>query len=339
MMSASVPGAAMAVIKDGSVLWNQGFGVADAESHAPVTDRTLFEAASISKTVFAYAVMKLCEKRVLDLDAPLVNYEPNLFSADPNPQLKLITVRHVLSHTTGFPDWRSKEQPLRPQFAPGTKFNYSGEGYYYLQSIVTKLKGHVDATRCARYEMGFEVCGTDIDDYLKKQVLRPLGMGTSGYLWDDTLARYAARPHDEMGRPLKKKKPSPPDVARYASSGGLHTTTSEFARFLLEIMNPKPADDFRLSAATRREMVRPQVKLDPNVKIDGATSWALGWAVQERPTGNVIVHSGGQQGFKSLTMASLERKSGFILLTNAENGWKIFMDDSFQKAIDALLAR
>ena len=88
----------------------------------------------------------------------------------------------------------------------------------------------------------------------------------------------------------------------------------------------------------RNDMVRPQVKLDPAVKIDGADSWALGWAVQERPTGPVILHSGGQSGFRSLTMASLERKSGFVILTNSDNGGRICFDPSLGELLTPLLA-
>jgi hypothetical protein len=84
-------------------------------------------------------------------------------------------------------------------------------------------------------------------------------------------------------------------------------------------------------------MLRPQIKLPPDVKIDGASAWALGWAIQERPGGNVIVHSGGQDGFQSLTMASVDRRSGFVALTNSNNGWKIFQDEHFQEFVNRLL--
>ena len=85
-------------------------------------------------------------------------------------------------------------------------------------------------------------------------------------------------------------------------------------------------------------MVRPHVKLDPANKIDGAASWALGWAIQERPTGNVILHSGGQSGFRSLTMASVERKSGFVIFTNSDSGGSICFDNDLGALLTPLLA-
>jgi CubicO group peptidase (beta-lactamase class C family) len=318
------------------LLWRRGFGVKDSASKEPVDNATVFEAASVSKTVFAYASLKLCEKSVLDLDAPLTKYAPTLF-LEGDPRLRLVTARHVLSHTGGFQDFRSRKEPLKIHFTPGEKFLYSGEGYYYLQSVMTHLTGRVDPTDCAQYEAGLEVCGTDIDPYLKRNLLGPFGMTSSGYLWNDTFAEHAARPHDVQGKSSAKKKPKPPDAARYASCGGLHTTASDYAKFLIEIVDHKGSDAFRLNKTSLKEMLRPQVRLAEGDKIDGADSWALGWAIQQRKTGNVIVHSGGQSGFRSLAMASVERKAGFIVLTNGDNGGRVFYHPAFVELMDRLL--
>jgi CubicO group peptidase (beta-lactamase class C family) len=337
MKDTVVPGLSIALVQDGKLLWTRGFGLKDSASKDPVDNDTLFEAASVSKTVFAYAVMKLCEKGILDLDKPLIQYAPKLF-LDGDPRLELITARHVLSHTTGFQNWRSKDEALKIHFSPGKKFLYSGEGYFYLQSVVTHLTGHVDPKVCAKYEADFEVCATDFDPYMKRTLLAPFGMTSSGYVWNDTFAKHAARPHDSDGKPRAKAKPTATDAARYASAGGLHTTAAEYAKFLMEIVNPKESDTFRLNQKSLEEMVRPQVKLDPAEKIDGADSWALGWAIQERPTGNVIVHSGGQDGFRSLAMSSVENKSGFIMLTNGDNGGKVLHNPTLGTNLNRLLA-
>jgi CubicO group peptidase (beta-lactamase class C family) len=142
---------------------------------------------------------------------------------------------------------------------------------------------------------------------------------------------------ESTGKPLAKSKPTAMDAARYASAGGFHTTATDFAKFLIEILEPKPGDAFRLSRSSPKEMVRPQVKLAENEKIDGASSWALGWAIQERRTGNVLVHSGGQAGFRSLAMASVERKSGFIIPTNSDSGGQIVSHRAFADTMNRLL--
>lgn len=121
-----VPGVSMALIVDGKLLWRRGFGVADRASGKPVDTETIFEAASMSKPVFAYLVMKLAEKGVLQLDTPLTKYTPERFVAG-DSRLDLITARHVLSHSTGFPNWRSSKEPMQIRFTPGEKYGYSGK--------------------------------------------------------------------------------------------------------------------------------------------------------------------------------------------------------------------
>src|ERR1051326_4944668 len=140
MEEALVPGLSIALIKDAKLFWRRGFGVKDSASKVPVDNDTVFEAASVSKTVFAYAAMKLCEKGVIGLDTPLTKYSPKPF-LEGDPRLELITARHVLSHTSGFQNWRSDKEPLKIHFTPGEKYLYSGEGYSYLQSVVTQVTG------------------------------------------------------------------------------------------------------------------------------------------------------------------------------------------------------
>jgi CubicO group peptidase (beta-lactamase class C family) len=230
-----------------------------------VDQDTIFEAGSVSKTVFGYIVMKLCEKRVLDLDVPLTRYTPDRILKG-GPRLDLITTRHVLSHTTGLQNWRSTKEPLAIHFTPGERFSYSGEGYSYMQSVVTHLAGHVNPNDCRAFEDGFRVCATDFD------------------------------------------------AARYGSAGGLHTTPTEYAKFLIEIMNPRPGDAYRLSTASLREMVRPQVKVTESI------SWGLGWTVEHTKAGDFIAHSGDNPGYKAMVAASIQRKAGFVIMTNGDRG-------------------
>src|SRR5881296_633653 len=226
MQDVKIPGLAMIIISDATIAWRGAFGVKDAASKVPVNNETMFEAASMSKPVFAYAVMKLCEKGVMDLDTPLTKYTSERF-LEGDPRLDLITARHVLSHTSGFPNFRSKEEPLAIHFTPGEKWSYSGEGYSYLQSVVTHLiGGQVNPKDCARFEAGLEVCATEpsIDAYMKANVLVPFGMAASGYLWNDTIENHLARGHDEAGKPTEiGRKPTGPSVARYGMVGGLCT--------------------------------------------------------------------------------------------------------------------
>jgi CubicO group peptidase (beta-lactamase class C family) len=286
----------------------------------------------VSKTVFAYAVLKLCDQGVLDLDAPLTKYTPEHLLDD--PRLDLITTRRVLCHTTGLPDWRSDKEPMKIGFTPGEKWSYSGEGYSYLQSVVTHLTGHVDPTDCSTFEQDLKVCATDIDRYMKTNLLVPFGMTSSGYVWTEAYDTLMALPHDEKGKVFSRRTTAP-EAARYASAGDLHTTATEYAKFLIEVIDPKPADAFRLSAGIRAEMLRPQVQ------VMGGLWWGLGWAIERHDEGNVITHSGDNPGYKAFTAASVGRKSGYVILTNSDTGFevirKIVQSDGMQQFLPVTL--
>ncbi len=330
MAEATVPGLSIALIQDSEIVWRRGFGVRDAASQSPVDDATVFEAQSMSKPVFAYAVMKLREKGVIDLDTPLRKYtsEP-LFAGD--PRADLITARHVLSHTSGLPNWRSRADPMRTNFTPGEKYLYSGEGYSYLQSVVTHLTGRIDPTDCGSFEMDLKVCATDIDAYMRATILTPLGMTSSGYLWNDTFERHAARRHDANGKPLDGSRPTGPAVARYASAGALRTTPTDYAQFVRAVLEPQEGDPFRLNSRTVGEMLQPQVKVDDSV------SWALGWAIRQTPGGSRIFHSGGIHGAHCMAVASVPHKTGVVIMTNGQNGYAVIEKLMTSEAISKLL--
>jgi CubicO group peptidase (beta-lactamase class C family) len=316
MEEAKVPGLSIAIIKDAKLFWRRGFGVKDSVSKEPVDTDTVFELASVSKTVFAYVVMKLCDKGVMKLDTPLTKYTSERF-LEGDSRLDLITARHVLSHTSGFPNFRSKKEPLKIHFTPGAKWSYSGEGYSYLQSVVTHLiGGQVNPRDCAKFEAGLEVCATEpsIEAYMKANVLVPFGMASSGYLWNDTIENHMARGHDPEGKPTGiNRKPTGPAVTRYAAAGGLCTTPTDYAKFLIEVIDPKPSDAFRLKKETLQEMLRPQVKRNSQ------SSWALGWQIEHTENGDFLRHGGGNPGYSCFVAASVERKSGYVIMTNSEN--------------------
>lgn len=143
MEDTKVPGLSIDVIKGGKLAWHRGFGVKDNVSKEPIDNDTMFEAASMSKPVFAYVVMKLCEQGVMNLDTPLTRYTPERF-LEGDPRFDLITARHVLSHTSGFQNWREQgNESLSIHFTPGEKYLYSGEGYNYLQTVVTPARATV----------------------------------------------------------------------------------------------------------------------------------------------------------------------------------------------------
>jgi CubicO group peptidase (beta-lactamase class C family) len=316
LASSRVPGLAIALVADAHIAWSRGFGVKNSTSAGTVDENTVFEAGSVSKTAFAYAVLKLVEKGVLALDTPLTRYVAERWIDD--PRLDQITARHILSHTSGFQNWRSNKEPLRIEFAPGERWEYSGEGYSYLQLVVSHLTGRVDASRCETMWDGLKVCATDFHDYLRRNLLVPFAMSSSGLLPDATVSGRLAAGHREDGKPTGRVPGTPITAARYGAAGGLLTTVVDYAHFLGEVLDPKPQDDVRLGRTTWDEMIRPQVKVTKD------SSWALGWQILHQPKGDLISHSGDNPGFKAFTLASVPRKSGYVFMMNGDNAGEIF---------------
>ena len=318
MRETYVPGCSVVLIRDAKIYWRRGFGFRDAETRQPVDNGTVFEAASASKPVFAYVVIKLAEKEVIYLDAPLTKYTSQRYIAN-DPRLDLITARHVLMHATGFPNWRSADDPMAINFTPGSKFGYSGEGYSYLQSVVTQLTGHVDNNRCGEFESGVRFCATDIGDFMQKRLLRPFQMDSSSYVWSEQLAKNLARPHGEHGEPQAFHKPAALDASRYAAAGGLITTPTDYAKFLIELIQPSPADEFHVSKKSHDEMIRQQF---PFQDFDGySVSWGLlGCRMVRMSQHQLIAPGGSNPGFQCYSAVSPLRKCGFVIMTNADSG-------------------
>jgi hypothetical protein len=140
MDSFGLPGLSMALINDAKIVYSRTFGVTNVDTKEKVTEETLFDAGSMSKTPFTYLVMKMVEKGILNLDQPLYTYLPYPDIAY-DDRYKLITARMVLSHTSGFPNWRffNKDNKLDIKFTPGTQYLYSGEGFEYLAKMTFRI--------------------------------------------------------------------------------------------------------------------------------------------------------------------------------------------------------
>ena len=163
MRTFNVPGLSLALIRDAQLVWSKCFGLRSNDTKEFITEDTVFEAASLSKPVYAYAALKLCESGGLGLDDPLNDFLPDYIPDE--PRLSQITMRHVLSHTSGFPNWRPKGEALEMQFSPGERFLYSGEGYMYLQEVIAQITKQEPAA------------------FLRSAILEPFGMQHSTFTW------------------------------------------------------------------------------------------------------------------------------------------------------------
>lgn len=287
MKAHHVPGVAIAKIENDQVAWVRGFGVADGKTK--VDGNTLFEAASLSKPLYALAVLKLATIGRLDLDRPLtwVMNKP----WPPDPEVQKITARMVLDHTSGLPN--QSEGKLSVKFEPGSRWSYSGEGYRLLQRAVRDLTG------------------MSAGPFVEMNVMKPLGMRSSSWTTPQHPAGAIAVGHDRDGKPLPAHQWKSPDVA-----SSLLTTASDYAGFVAASLRDRMEN---IPPATLDLMRATQVSVDPKLGI----YWGLGWALQRTDVGNVFFHWGSNPGFKSFALGDPANKDGIVILTNGDNGLEI----------------
>jgi CubicO group peptidase (beta-lactamase class C family) len=304
MKDGEVPGLSIALVRDGKLVWQRGFGVKSVSTNEPVGNDTVFEAASLSKPVFAYAVLRMVDRGLIDLDAPLTKYLPAAY-VEGDARLNLITARMVLSHRTGFPNWRPRGGPLKIHFTPGERFSYSGEGFVYLQKAVEHLTGQ------------------PLDALMRKMVFEPLGMTGSSYVWQERFERLKATGHDAAGNVTELRKPAEANAA-----ASLHTTAGDYARFMIAIMKGTG-----LKSETLKQMLSPQVKVDevgPNSiarrtgNLSSSLSWGLGWGLEQTANEKAFWHWGRNNDDVQCFTISFEReRAGLVVFTNSGNGLSI----------------
>jgi CubicO group peptidase (beta-lactamase class C family) len=296
------PGVSIAIVRSRQLAVQRCFGVRNAESKAPVDRDTLFEAASMSKPLFAASIMLLVEQKQIDLDRPLVEYLNKPYLPD-EPLHQKITARMVLQHTSGFPNWRQggwrAGGPLPVMFEPGSKFGYSGEGFWYLQQVVEQITGE------------------RLEPWIQRIVLQPIGMKRSSFVWRDDLADSIAAGHDASG----KTKTTGKRFERENAAFSLFTTPSDYSQFLIAMM---AAQDSRTSLLRRETL---DTMLQRTIATNKPQVWrGLGWAISMHGEEQSAWHDGTNgTGFKCYSRLEPATGNGIVIMTNAMGGesvWK-----------------
>jgi CubicO group peptidase (beta-lactamase class C family) len=308
MDSSGLPGLSIAIINDAKISYYRTLGVTNVDTKEKVTEKTLFDAGSMSKTPFAYLAMKMVDQGVLNLDRPLYTYLPYP-DIEYDNRYKLITARMVLSHTSGFPNWRflNENKKLDIKFTPGTQFLYSGEGFEYLANVIAHLKN---------------IPKNDLQNLFEAEVSTPLGMQYAYYTWNDYVAKHQAAGHVDGkvagGWGMNAHKPD------FGAAYSLQTEAISYAKFIIAMIQEKG-----LKKETFNEMLKPHIRISP--KTDNR-SYCLG--IETKPTrfGNEYMHDGYNRNFYSAFMFNKEKKFGYVFFTNCNKGFE------FNKKLETFIA-
>ena len=304
MADGDVPGLSVALIRHGDIVWHRGFGVTNAQTGTLVTDDTVFEAASLSKSVFAYAVLKLVDRGVIDLDRPLERYLPGLYGSADDPRLRLITARDVLRHTTGLQNW--PDGALKTYFTPGERFSYSGEGFVLLSRVVAR------------------VTGVPTNAFMKRTIFEPLGMTDSSYLWEPGYEQRSTWYHNSRGEVIDQGRSTSADVN---VASGLRTNGRDYARFLAALLRGDG-----LKPETRRLMLTTQVPVHeggsttidrPQAEVFSGVSWGLGVGLQTTADGVSFWHWGSNRYGKAYFVVFEHQQTGMVVFANSVHGLSI----------------
>lgn len=321
MDTAHVTGLCVGIVRDGKVAYVQAYGYKNKPQGLLNDTATCFYAASFSKAVFAYLVMKLTDEGVIDLDKPLYEYLPkplpeydNYKDLAGDGRWKLLTARICLDHTTGFPNFRffnpRGNNKLELFFAPGTRYAYSGEGLVLLQSVVET------------------VTGRPLDSLAQEKVFGPLGMRRTSYIWQPSFENDYAVGHLENETTIPKRKRT-----KAGAAGSMETTIADYTRFLAAALLGEG-----LSRKAWTEMTLIQIRIHSAHQfpsLDTATTtendkiglgYGLGWGICQGQKGKMFFKEGHDDGWEHFGLCMPDAKEAVVVMTNSSNGERIFKE-------------
>ena len=299
----SVPALAVAYIRDGKVQWTRVYG--EQSKGVPANPNTLFNVASLTKPLFAELIVRLAAAGKLSLDEPLSAHwvDPDL-AAD--PRHRLLTPRMVLSHRTGFANWRREtKDTLQFTFEPGTKYRYSGEGFEYLARFVERK------------------LGKSLDALAAEHLFGPLAMKNTSFTRRPWFDGRIAMPHGDKGAVGE-----PSFSSKGNAADDIYTTIDDYAKFVVAVMNRKGVT---ATLAHQRDSLHSEDAggLPPCSIIKRCwtrAGYALGWSVLEYPASRVLWHTGSDWGEKTMVFWFPDTREGAVLLTNSANGFQPMID-------------
>jgi len=308
-----VPGLSISLVEDARIVWIKGFGVKKNGTLDPVLSDTVFEAASLSKPVFAAIVLGMAERKLIDLDAHIGEFFrfPDFMD---DPTVDLITPRIVLSHQTGLQNWRPAREKMKFQFKPGEGFSYSGESYVRLQRAVERI------------------AGKSLNHLAEEYIFEPLQMKESSFVWRHPYLAAAAEGHESDGTvhrtrlweyssdsPAARRMPPGVDIPLFAvpnAAASLYSTAGDYARFLAALLESGKTSRW-LSPETIDRMLQPVSIVNERI------SWCLGIGLEKGNRGEYFWQWGDNDIYQGFAIMNRKQQSGLVILTNSAHGLRV----------------
>jgi len=301
MQRQHLPGVSLAIVKDGTLVYAKGYGYSNVEHQVPVKPETIFQSGSVGKQFTATAVMMLVEEGKVSLDEKISKYLGEVPQAWQN-----ITVRHLLTHTSGLTDYPDdfdfrrdytedellkRAQAIQPDFKPGDKWQYSNLGYLTLGILIHKVTG--------------EFYG----DFLQERVFKPLGMTTTRIISEADIIPNRAAGYRLVKDELKNQDWVSPSLNTTAD-GALYFTVLDMAKWDAALYGE------RLLKKTSFQQMWTPVRLNNNTTYD----YGFGWGFAQINGHRIIEHGGAWQGFTSYIGRYVDDKVTVIILDNLTGG-------------------
>jgi CubicO group peptidase (beta-lactamase class C family) len=311
-----VPSMAVAVARDGEIVWEEGFGLADRERGVPATEHTPYPLASISKPLTATGLMILVERGLVNLDDPINDY-----LGDAKLQARVgdaadATVRRVASHTAGLPlhsrhfyDGELHRPPPMDEIirrygnlvtAPGERWQYSNLGYGILGYVISRESGR------------------DYADLMRDEVFAPLGMNHTSVHVGPGLDEGQAVKYTPKGTVV------PPCDSDSPGASAIYSSAHDLVRFaMFHLKDDLPGQEAAISDAAIDEMQRPSPETGPTREWEREGSgYGIGWFVGVTKDGLIVVqHSGGTAGVSTVVALVPEEDLAVAVLSNTQSPW------------------
>ncbi len=310
-------GLAVGVVRDGSLEWFLGHGVADIASKEPITQDTVFRIGSITKTFTAIAVLQLWERGLVDLDAPANDYLRAFKLIPAKTSFRPATVRHLLTHTAGVGYWRRLSDLLQPGVGSGNRAGRSGApplASYYRRGLPVEVE---PGTKWVYSNHGFaalgmiveDVSGQPLDHYLREHIFAPLGMEHT-----DLVRSERVRPRLAIGYVLRSRglKPVADREVPTPGGGAVYSTTADMARYVAALLHGGTGEHGSvLKPDTLASMFQPHFRPDPRVPGMG-----LGFEPGEEGGHRTVGKAGIVSGFLSAMVLALDAGIGVVVFSN-----------------------